>query len=127
MRVQMRLSQEARIIPEAMKLNTLKSEGINLTFSDIFNRICSKLKTDYLNIDWLKVYNHTEYEGIINHYTSINPTALSLNDDSIDLITNLITIFNKELEMQRTVYKSFVVRMILKSYVLKQDNHKIYF
>ncbi|PUZ32488.1 hypothetical protein [Staphylococcus saprophyticus] len=127
MRVQMRLSQEARIILEEMKLITLKSEGINLTFSDIFNRICSELKTDYLNIDWLKVYNHTEYESIIDHYTSINPTALSLNDDSIELITNLITIFNKQLEMQRTVYKSFVVRMILKAYVLKQDKHKIYF
>ncbi|WP_133174049.1 hypothetical protein [Staphylococcus arlettae] len=123
----MRLSQEARIILEEMKLITLKSEGINLTFSDIFNRICSELKTDYLNIDWLKVYNHTEYESIIDHYTSINPTALSLNDDSIELITNLITIFNKQLEMQRTVYKSFVVRMILKAYVLKQDKHKIYF
>ncbi|MEB6206924.1 hypothetical protein MXM48_09095 [Mammaliicoccus sciuri] len=127
MRVQMRLSQEARIILEEMKLNTLKSEGINLTFSDIFNKICSELKTDYLNIDWLKVYNHTEYEGIINHYTSINPTALSLDENSINLINDLITLFNEQLEMKRTVYKSFVVRMILKAYVLKQDKHKIYF
>lgn len=125
MRVQMRLSQEARIILEEIKLSTLKNEGINLTYSEIFNRICFELKVDYLNIDWLRVYNHTEYQGIINNYTSINPTALTLTDDSLNLISNLIPIFNEQLEMKRTVYKSFVVRMILKAYVLKQHNYKI--
>lgn len=125
MRVQMRLSHEARIILEEIKLDTLKKEGINLSYSDIFNRICSEINDDYLKINWLKVYNHIEYEGIINHYTSINPTALTLTDNSLDLIDKLISIFNEQLKMKRTVYKSFVVRMILKAYVLKQNNHNI--
>lgn len=126
MRIQMRLSKEAKVILEEIKLQTLKDEGSNLTFSYIFNRICSELKSDYLNIDWLKVYNQKEYSSIINHYTSMNPTALSLNEDSILLISELTQKFNEELDMRRTVYKSFVVRMILKSYALKQDNYKIH-
>lgn len=125
MRVQMRLSNEARIILEEEKLNWLKA-GIQKTWGQITDEIFEEFSSQIYKIDWLFVKNTSDYEGILADYTSVNPSALSLSSQTIEIIETLRHYLNNELNMTRTVYKSFVIRIILKAFKLKSEGINIY-
>lgn len=125
MRVQMRLSNEARIILEEEKLNWLKA-GMQKTWGQITDEIFEEFSSQIYKIDWLFVKNTSDYEGILADYTSVNPSALSLSSQTIEIIETLRHYLNNELNMTRTVYKSFVIRIILKAFKLKSEGINIY-
>lgn len=125
MRIQMRLSNEARIILEEEKLKYLKA-GISKTSGQIADEIFEDFCSQIVKIDWIFVKNTSDYEGILADYTSVNPTALTLNTQTIDIIEELRLHLNNELSMPRTVYKSFIVRITLKAFKLKSEGINIY-
>ena len=125
MRVQMRLSNEARIILEEEKLNWLKA-GMQKTWGQITDEIFEEFSSQIYKIDWLFVKNTSDYEGILADYTSVNPSAISLSSQTIEIIETLRHYLNNELNMTRTVYKSFVIRIILKAFKLKSEGINIY-
>lgn len=126
MRTQLRLSQEAKVILEEEKLKQLKTLGILKTSGEIAEEIFEKFEDKLSEIDWLFVQNNPQYKGILADYTSINPTALSLNEKTINTIEKLREFLNLELSMKRTVYKSFIIRIMLKAYKLDLEGYNIY-
>lgn len=126
MRIQLRLSYEARVILEEEKLNQLK-ENISTTSGDIVSSILKEFKYKYENIDWNKVRSTSEYEGILADYTSINPTTLNLSDEANATIEEIRTHLNELIKMKRTVYRSYIIRIILKAYKLEKSNFDIYY
>ncbi|MDR1568375.1 MAG: hypothetical protein LBS33_06830 [Streptococcaceae bacterium] len=125
MRIQMRMSYEARVIIEEEKLNYLK-RNVKVTSGEVVDNICERYASNYQRIDWVSVRNNPEYEGVLAHYTEVSPSALTLNQNTIDLLDKLIVLFNLSFGMKRTVYRSFVVRMVLKAFVLDKNNHNIW-
>ena len=125
MRIQMRLSQEARVILEEKKLHQLKL-GITKTSGEVIDDIFKKFNTRLSKIDWLIVKNNPKYDGILANYTMVNPTTLNLNESTITIIDEFRDFFNVELKMKRTVYRSFIIRIVLKAYKLEQENYNIY-
>ncbi|WP_281203180.1 hypothetical protein [Cytobacillus kochii] len=125
MRIQMRLSHEARVILEEEKLDCMKL-GISKTSGEITDEIFEKLEGCLYQIDWLFVKNNPNYEGVLAHYTSTNPTTLNLNERTINIMEKLRDFLNSQLGMKRTVYKSFIIRIVLKAYKLNLEEHDIY-
>lgn len=124
MRLQLRLSQEAKIILEREKLKCLEN-GKATTYGDIIDYISINFQNRLSQIDWLLVKNHKIYENVVSSYTSLSPTTLTLSDTSMLVLDELTEILNGLLLMKRTVYRSFAVRMILKAYALEQKSINI--
>ncbi|HEL2364300.1 hypothetical protein [Streptococcus suis] len=124
MRLQLRLSQDAKIILEKEKLKRLEN-GVIATYGDIIEEICKNFRERLNEIDWLFVKNQPLYENVISSYTSLSPSALTLSDETVFVLDELTAILNSILNMKRTVYRSFTVRIILKAYALEQKEISI--
>lgn len=126
MRIQLRLSIEARVILEEIKIEFLKNQGLNVTYGHITNTIFNEMQNDFKRIDWISVRDSKEFDAILSDYKKINPTALSLTDDTIQSITDLTKIINIQFGMTRTVYRSFVIRIVLKAYKMNENAYNIF-
>lgn len=123
----MRLSKEARVILQEAKLEYLRL-GITKTSGEVIDEIFELFKNRIYDIDWKLVRNSPIYDDILADYTSVNPTTLNLNDSTIETLEMFRKFFNTEpeLEIKRTVYRSFIIRMVLKTYKLEQESQNIY-
>ncbi len=119
LRIQMRLSQEARVIISEQKLKSLRT-GISKTSGEVVDDIFAMVK-DKSNISWKYIRESPEYKEVLANYKMVNPTTLNLSDQTINDIENLREVFNKDkdLAVKRTVYRSFIIRMVLKAYKMK--------
>ena len=124
-RVQMRLSKEGRVVLEELKLEYLKNDEYK-TSGIIVDEIFGYLKNDFYKINWGLVQSKPEYDGILADYTSVNPTTLNLANQTIDTVDEFRNYFNQALNMKRTVYRSFIIRIVLKAFKLKKDGINIY-
>lgn len=125
-RIQLRLSRQAQIIIQEEKLKYLKN-GIQETSGNIIASIMKEFKKDekYKKIDWNKVRCQTEFDGIISEYTAINPTTLNLDSAAIAIIEDIRTHLNTMFQMNRCVYRSYIIRIVLKAYRLEQEGIEI--
>lgn len=126
MRIQMRLSKEGRIVLEELKLEYLK-KGEEKTSGVILDEIFEHFKQNFQKVNWKFVQNEPEFDDILADYTSVNPTTLNLTEETINIMYEIRDHFNKVLKMKRTVYRSFIIRMILKAYKLERQGTDIYF
>ncbi|CYV63051.1 TPA: hypothetical protein ACHVIQ_001982 [Streptococcus suis] len=125
MRIQMRLSKEGRIVLEELKLEYLK-QGEEKTSGVILDEIFEHFKQNFQKVNWKFVQNEPEFDDILADYTSVNPTTLNLTEETINIMYEIRDHFNKVLKMKRTVYRSFIIRMILKAYKLEKQGTDIY-
>lgn len=125
MRIQMRLSKEARVVLEELKLEYLK-KGEDKTSGVIVDEIFEYFSSRFHNVDWEFVQNAPKFDEILADYTSVNPTTLNLSDSTITTMSHIRNHFNSILDMKRTVYRSFIIRMVLKAYKLKKEGTNIY-
>ncbi|CAM2863675.1 hypothetical protein [Dellaglioa algida] len=125
MRIQMRLSREGRIVLEELKLDYLIN-GETKTSGEIIDEIFESFRVEIYDIDWSLVLNNPEYDGVLADYTSVNPTTLNLNQDTINTMDEFKEFFNQKLGMKRTVYRSFIIRIILKAFRLQKDGINIH-
>ena len=125
MRIQMRLSKEGRVVLEELKLEYLK-HGEDKTSGLILDEIFEHFKSSFKNVNWKLVQNKPEFDEILADYTSVNPTTLNLSEETINKMYEIRDHFNKVLDMKRTVYRSFIIRMILKAYKLEKQSTNIY-
>ena len=125
MRIQMRLSKEGRVVLEELKLEYLK-HGEDKTSGLILDEIFEHFKSSFKNVNWKLVQNKPEFDEILADYTSVNPTTLNLSEETINKMYEIRDHFNKVLDMKRTVYRSFIIRMILKAYKLEMQSTNIY-
>lgn len=125
MRIQMRLSKEGRVVLEELKLEYLK-HGEDKTSGLILDEIFEHFKSSFKNVNWKLVQNKPEFDEILADYTSVNPTTLNLSEETINIMYEIRDHFNKVLDMKRTVYRSFIIRMILKAYKLEKQSTNIY-
>lgn len=121
----MRLSREGRIVLEELKLDYLIN-GETKTSGEIIDEIFESFRVEIYDIDWSLVLNNPEYDGVLADYTSVNPTTLNLNQDTINTMDEFKEFFNQKLGMKRTVYRSFIIRIILKAFRLQKDGIKIH-
>lgn len=124
MRIQMRLSYEARVVLEEIKLNYLK-EGVKKTSGSILDDIFKDFKNRINEIDWDFIIHHAEYTGILADYTEVNPTTLNLSKETIEIIEVFRDFLNKKLNMKRTVYRSYIIRVVLKAYKIELEGTNI--
>lgn len=121
----MRLSREGRIVLEELKLDYLIN-GETKTSGEIIDEIFESFRVEIYDIDWSLVLNNPEYDGVLADYTSVNPTTLNLNQDTINTMDEFKEFFNQKLGMKRTVYRSFIIRIILKAFRLQKDGINIH-
>ncbi|HEM4204341.1 TPA: hypothetical protein U1073_000541 [Streptococcus suis] len=121
----MRLSKEGRVVLEELKLEYLK-HGEDKTSGLILDEIFEHFKSSFKNVNWKLVQNKPEFDEILADYTSVNPTTLNLSEETINTMYEIRDHFNKVLDMKRTVYRSFIIRMILKAYKLEKQSTNIY-
>ncbi|MCE4956953.1 hypothetical protein [Macrococcoides caseolyticum] len=124
MRIQMRLSYEARVVLEEIKLNYLK-EGVKKTSGSILDDIFKDFKNRVNEIDWDFIIHHAEYTGILADYTEVNPTTLNLSKETIEIIEVFRDFLNMKLNMKRTVYRSYIIRVVLKAYKIELEGTNI--
>lgn len=124
MRIQMRLSKEARIVLEEFKLEYLKT-GISKTSGEIIDEIFLAFKDRLTKINWNVVLVQPDFDGVLADYTSVNPTTLNLNQDTINTMESFRIFFNEKLQMKRTVYRSFIIRITLKAFELEKNDFNI--
>lgn len=124
MRIQMRLSYEARVVLEEIKLNYLK-EGVKKTSGSILDDIFKNFKNRINEIDWDFIIHHAEYTGILADYTEVNPTTLNLSKETVEIIEVFRDFLNMKLNMKRTVYRSYIIRVVLKAYKIELDGTNI--
>lgn len=124
MRIQMRLSYEARVVLEEIKLNYLK-EGVKKTSGSILDDIFKDFKNRINEIDWDFIIHHAEYTGILADYTEVNPTTLNLSKETIEIIEVFRDFLNMKLNMKRTVYRSYIIRVVLKAYKIELEGTNI--
>lgn len=125
MRIQIRLSKEARIILEEEKLKRFRI-GIEKTSGEIIDEIIDDFMANFKKIDWDYVRTQPKYDGIMADYTLVNPTSLNLKETTLGIIEDFRRSFNSELQMKRTVYRSYIIRMSLKAYKLEKEGINIY-
>lgn len=125
MRIQMRLSKEARVVLEELKLEYLK-KGEDKTSGVIVDEIFKHFSSNFQKVDWKSVQSAPKFDEILADYTSVNPTTLNLSDSTITTMSLIRTHFNSILDMKRTVYRSFIIRMVLKAYKLEKEGTDIY-
>ena len=125
MRIQMRLSKEGRVVLEELKLEYLKNNEVK-TSGEIVDEIFEHFQDDISKINWLLVQTKPEYDGILADYASVNPTTLNLSQQTISTMNDFRDFLNQALNMKRTVYRSFVIRMALKAFKLQKEGVDIY-
>lgn len=124
MRIQMRLSKEARVVLEELKLNYLKT-GIAKTSGEVIDEIFLTFKDRLNDINWNAVLAQPEFDGVLADYTSVNPTTLNLSQDTINTMESFRIFLNEKLQMKRTVYRSFIIRITLKAFELEKNGFNI--
>ena len=125
MRIQMRLSKEVRVVLEELKLEYLKNDE-SKTSGVIVDEIFEYFSSNFKNVNWKFVQNAPEFDEILADYTTVNPTTLNLSKETINTMYNIRDYFNGILGMKRTVYRSFIIRMVLKAYKLEKEGTNIY-
>ncbi|MCY7023626.1 hypothetical protein ACVRY0_08555 [Streptococcus intermedius] len=125
MRIQMRLSKEGRVVLEELKLEYLKNDE-SKTSGVIVDEIFEYFSSNFKNVNWKFVQNAPEFDEILADYTTVNPTTLNLSKETINTMYNIRDYFNGILGMKRTVYRSFIIRMVLKAYKLEKEGTNIY-
>ena len=125
MRIQMRLSKEGRVVLEELKLEYLKNDE-SKTSVVIVDEIFEYFSSNFKNVNWKFVQNAPEFDEILADYTTVNPTTLNLSKETINTMYNIRDYFNGILGMKRTVYRSFIIRMVLKAYKLEKEGTNIY-
>lgn len=125
MRIQMRLSKEGRVVLEELKLEYLKNDK-SKTSGVIVDEIFEYFSSNFKNVNWKFVQNAPEFDEILADYTTVNPTTLNLSKETINTMYNIRDYFNGILGMKRTVYRSFIIRMVLKAYKLEKEGTNIY-
>ena len=125
MRIQMRLSKEGRVVLEELKLEYLKNDE-SKTSGVIVDEIFEYFSSNFKNVNWKFVQNAPEFDEILADYTTVNPTTLNLSEETINTMYNIRDYFNGILGMKRTVYRSFIIRMVLKAYKLEKEGTNIY-
>ncbi|WP_259765164.1 hypothetical protein [Lactococcus lactis] len=124
MRIQMRLSKEARVVLEELKLNYLKT-GIAKTSGEVIDEIFLTFKDRLNDINWNAVLAQPEFDGVLADYTSVNPTTLNLSQDTFNTMESFRIFLNEKLQMKRTVYRSFIIRITLKAFELEKNGFNI--
>lgn len=124
MRIQMRLSKEARVVLEELKLNYLKT-GVAKTSGEVIDEIFLTFKDRLNDINWNAVLAQPEFDGVLADYTSVNPTTLNLSQDTINTMESFRIFLNEKLQMKRTVYRSFIIRITLKAFELEKNGFNI--
>lgn len=124
MRIQMRLSKEARVVLEELKLNYLKT-GVAKTSGEVIDEIFLTFKDILNDINWNAVLAQPEFDGVLADYTSVNPTTLNLSKDTINTIESFRIFLNEKFQMKRTVYRSFIIRITLKAFKLEKNGFNI--
>lgn len=124
MRIQMRLSKEARVVLEELKLNYLKTNIVK-TSGEVVDEIFLTFKDRLNDINWNAVLAQPEFDGVLADYTSVNPTTLNLSQDTINTMESFRIFLNAKLEMRRTVYRSFIIRIVLKAFELEKNGFNI--
>jgi|GEM_PF-1321296 len=126
-RLQLCLSMEAKIILEEEKLAFFRKNHANATYGFITNKIFNFFSADILakRIDWEAVRRAPEYDNIIGNYKNIKPTALTLSDNTLDLMREIRNELNTLLDMPRTVYNSYVIRIVLKAFKMRANKINI--
>ncbi|PFG79851.1 hypothetical protein BW152_11580 [Lactococcus lactis] len=120
----MRLSKEARVVLEELKLNYLKT-GIAKTSGEVIDEIFLTFKDRLNDINWNAVLAQPEFDGVLADYTSVNPTTLNLSQDTINTMESFRIFLNEKLQMKRTVYRSFIIRITLKAFELEKNGFNI--
>ncbi|PMR63675.1 hypothetical protein C1I61_07885 [Streptococcus intermedius] len=121
----MRLSKEGRVVLEELKLEYLKNDE-SKTSGVIVDEIFEYFSSNFKNVNWKFVQNAPEFDEILADYTTVNPTTLNLSKETINTMYNIRDYFNGILGMKRTVYRSFIIRMVLKAYKLEKEGTNIY-
>ena len=124
MRIQMRLSKEARVVLEELKSNYLKT-GIANTSGEVIDEIFLTFKDRLNDINWNAVLAQPEFDGVLADYTSVNPTTLNLSQDTINTMESFRIFLNEKLQMKRTVYRSYIIRITLKAFELEKNGFNI--
>ncbi|HGP7985498.1 TPA: hypothetical protein ACLWYO_000112 [Streptococcus pneumoniae] len=125
MRIQMRLSKEARVVLEELKLEYLK-KGEDKTSGVIVDEIFKHFSSNFQKVDWKSVQSAPKFNEILADYTSVNPTTLNLSNSTISTMSYIRDHFNYILDMKRIVYRSFIIRLVLKAYKLEKEGTDIY-
>ncbi|MCT1226354.1 hypothetical protein EFM07_02085 [Lactococcus lactis] len=120
----MRLSKEARVVLEELKLNYLKT-GIAKTSGEVIDEIFLTFKDRLNDINWNAVLAQPEFDGVLADYTSVNPTTLNLSQDTFNTMESFRIFLNEKLQMKRTVYRSFIIRITLKAFELEKNGFNI--
>lgn len=128
MRIQVRLSQETENILSFEKEKYEKMEGVCTTYGYIVNKIAHKMLNNCdKKIDWKKVketslsHLQSESKKIERDYS----TTLNLESTVVDSITNLQIEFKKIFDAVR-VHRAYAIRMLVRAYVLSEQNIDIY-
>ena len=124
MRIQMRLSKEARVVLEELKLNYLKTNIVK-TSGEVVDEIFLTFKDRLNDINWNAVLAQPEFDGVLADYTSVNTTTLNLSQDTINTMETFRIFLNEKLQMKRTVYRSFIIRITLKAFELEKNGFNI--
>lgn len=101
-------------------------QGIAMTSGEVVDRVFDMFKSDLNKIDWTAVRESPNYNGILADYTLVNPTTLNLSEETIQIIEQFRGFFRSELQMKRTVYRSYIIRIVLKAHKLNQEKHDIF-
>lgn len=127
MRIQLRLSNQAKALLAEEKIEHLQQTDHTITYGYITNKIFKTLSEDITNerIDWNLVYHHEYFKGIVSDYKNISPTALNLDQQTLALLEATKKQLNGLLGVERTVYRSFVIRMVLKAHQLQKQGYSI--
>ena len=70
MRIQMRLSKEARVVLEELKLEYLK-KGEDKTSGVIVDEIFKHFSSNFQKVDWKSVQSAPKFNEILADYTSV--------------------------------------------------------
>lgn len=124
MRIQMRLSKEARVVLEEIKLNYLKTNIVK-TSGEVVDEIFLTFKDRLNDINWNAVLAQPEFDGVLADYTSVNPTTLNLSQDTINTMETFRIFLNEKLQMKKTVYRSYIIRITLKAFELEKNGFNI--
>lgn len=127
MRVQMRLSQESELILRKEKENHKEKEDISATYGWLVNKITKYVFSQDINkIDWKLVKTYQlkivdEHQANDCEYN----TTLNLEKTVLENI-NILQIMFKDVFDAARIHKAFVVRMLLKSNYLMNQNINIF-
>lgn len=125
MRVRMWLSQETEAVLRREKESYKNTENISVTYGYIVNKMAHEvLEQSGKDIDWKKV-RQTSIEYLARKEKTQYSTTLNLEKTVIDEITSLQIQLKKIFDANR-VHRAFVLRMLVRAYVLSKQNIDIF-